>query len=89
MVLSRFWLVIFISSIAFVIFSLFTGNSYTIDFMLNGKKDEPVLISEKFVNQLPTFIKDSIEKAPNKTMIINRDTTNVDTTYIFKSKTRT
>ena len=87
MVLSRFWLVIFISSIAFVIFSLFTGNSYTIDFMLNGKKDEPVLISEKFVNQLPTFIKDSIEKAPNKTMIINRDTTNVDTTYIFKSKT--
>ena len=44
MVLSRFWLTIFISSIIFVIFSLFTANSYTIDNVLNGKKDDPVMI---------------------------------------------
>ena len=73
MVLSRFWLSIFISSIVFVLFGLFFGKSYTIDFILNGKKDDPVLVSEKYLNQLPVFIKDSIEKAPEKTMVVNRD----------------
>jgi len=87
MVLSRFWLAIFVSSIVFVVFSLFSGDSYSVDFVLNGKKDDPILISEKYLNQLPVFIKDSIEKAPEQTMIINRDTLNVDTTYVYKSKT--
>lgn len=87
MVLSRFWLTIFITSIAFVVISLFTGNSYSVDYVLNGKKDDPVLISEKYIEQLPNFIKDSIKKAPNKTMVINRDTINADTTYVFKAKT--
>jgi len=87
MVLSRFWLVIFISSILFVVFSLFSGKNYTIDFVLNGKKDDPILISEKYKEQLPAFIKDSIEKAPDQTMSINRDTLNADTTYVFSNKT--
>ena len=87
MVLSRFWLAIFVSSILFVVYSLFVGNSYTIDFILNGKKDDKILISEKYVHQLPVFIKDSIANAPDKTMIINRDTLNADTTYVYTSKT--
>ena len=87
MVLSRFWLVIFISSIIFIVMSLFTGNSYTIDHVLNGKKDEPLLISEKYIDQLPVFIKDSIEKAPDKTMVINNITSNPDTTYVYSAKT--
>ncbi|MCB6231077.1 nucleoside recognition domain-containing protein [Flavobacterium psychrophilum] len=87
MVLSRFWLAIFISSIVFVVFSLFFGNSYTIDFILNGKKDDPILISEKYLNQIPKFVKDSIEKAPDKTMIVNKDSINADTTYVYKNKT--
>ncbi len=87
MVLSRFWLAIFISSIAFVIFSLFIGNNYTIDYVLNGKKDDPILISEKYLNQIPAFVKDSIQKAPDETIVINRDTLNADTTYVYKSKT--
>ena len=93
MVLSRFWLVIFISSIIFVVFSLFSGNSYTIDFVLNGKKDDRILISEKYLNQLPAFIKDSIEKAPEQTMVIDKiktnpnKTKNLDTTYVYKNKT--
>jgi spore maturation protein SpmA/spore maturation protein SpmB len=87
MVLSRFWLAIFISSIAFVIFSLCTGNSYTIDNVLNGKKDDPVLISEKYLEQVPKFIMDSIRKAPEQTMIVNRDTLDADTTYVYKAKT--
>lgn len=86
MVLSRFWLAIFISSIAFVVVSLFAGNSYTIDFVLNGKKDDPILVSEKYLRDLPAFIKDSIEKAPDKTMVINRDTLNIDSTYVFSNK---
>lgn len=87
MVLSRFWLAIFISSIVFVIISLFSGSNYTIDFVLNGKKDDPILISEKFKEQLPLFIKDSIENAPDKIMVVDRDSLNPDTTYVFSNKT--
>lgn len=87
MVLSRFWLVIFISSIAFVLISLFSGNSYTLDFMINGKKDDPIIISEKYLNQVPAFIKDSIEKAPDQTIVIDKITSNPDTTYVYSAKT--
>lgn len=87
MVLSRFWLAIFVSSIAFIVVSLFIGNSYTIDFVLNGKKDDPILISEKYKDQLPAFIKDSIENAPDKTMVINNITSNPDTTYVYTNQT--
>ncbi|MET0758772.1 MAG: nucleoside recognition domain-containing protein, partial [Flavobacterium sp.] len=87
MVLSRFWLAIFISSIVFVVFGLFSGNSYTIDYILNGKKDDPILITEKYLNQVPVFIKDSIEKAPEQTIVINKNTKDLDTTYVFNKKT--
>jgi spore maturation protein SpmA/spore maturation protein SpmB len=87
MVLSRFWLAIFISSIAFVLISLFSGNSYTLDFMINGKKDDPIIISEKYLNQVPAFIKDSIEKAPDQTIVIDNNTFNPDTTYVYSAKT--
>ena len=87
MVLSRFWLAIFVLSIAFVIVSLSTGNSYSIDNVLNGKKDDPILISEKYLEQVPKFVMDSIKKAPEQTMIVDRDTLNADTTYIYKAKT--
>ncbi|GAA4050559.1 nucleoside recognition domain-containing protein [Flavobacterium chungnamense] len=69
-----------------MIFSLFSGSNYTIDFVLNGKKDDPILVSEKYLQDLPAFIKDSIEKAPDKTMVINRDTLNIDSTYVFSNK---
>jgi len=87
MVLSRFWLVIFISSILFIVVSLFTGNSHSVDFVLNGKKDDPVMIAEKFKEQLPAFIRDSIDKAPEKTIVINKDESNADTTYVYKNQT--
>jgi spore maturation protein SpmA/spore maturation protein SpmB len=87
MVLSRFWLVIFISSIVFIVVGLFTSNSYTIDYILNGKKDDPIQVSEKYLHQLPAFIKDSLEKAPENTYVIDRDTANPDTTYVYKNKT--
>ena len=67
MVLSRFWLAIFISSIVFIVLSLITSNAYSVDYILNGKKDDPMQISEKYLEQLPVFIRDSIQKAPEKT----------------------
>ena len=87
MVLSRFWLAIFISSIVFIVISLFTSNAYSIDFILNGKKDDPVLISEKYLDQTPIFIRDSIDKAADKTIVIDKDKSNPDTTYVYKSQT--
>ena len=87
MVLSRFWLAIFISSIAFIVVSLFIGDNYTIDFILNSKKDDPILVSEKYINQIPKFVQDSIKKAPEMTMVVDRDTLNADSTYVFKNKT--
>ncbi len=87
MVLSRFWLVIFIASIAFVVFGLFAGNSYTIDYVLSGKKDDPVLISEKYISQLPTYVADSITNSPTKTFVINYVKSDLDTTYILKNQT--
>ncbi|MDP5002011.1 MAG: spore maturation protein [Flavobacterium sp.] len=87
MVLSRFWLVIFISSILFVVISLFSGSNYTIDYVLNGEKGDPILISEKYIDQVPAFIRDSIELKEDKTMIVNRDVSNNDTTYVYKNKT--
>lgn len=87
MVLSRFWLVIFISSILFIIVGLFTSQYYSIDYVLNGKKDEPILIAEKFINEFPKPLQDSILKADEKTFKVNIDTLNADTTYVFKNKT--
>ena len=87
MVLSRFWLAIFVSSIVFIVVSLFTSKAYSVDYVLNGKKDDPVLVSEKYLHQMPVFIKDSIDKAPEKTIVINKDQTNPDTTYVYKNQT--
>lgn len=87
MVLSRFWLVIFISSILFIIVGLFSSQYYSIDYVLNGKKDEPILIAEKFINEFPKPLQDSILKADEKTFKVNIDTLNADTTYVFKNKT--
>ncbi|MCJ1807547.1 spore maturation protein [Flavobacterium covae] len=87
MVLSRFWLAIFISSIFFIVLNFFTEGSYSTDYILNGKKEDPILVSEKYLNQLPKFVADSIKKAPEMTMVLNKDTLNADTTYVYKNQT--
>lgn len=87
MVLSRFWLVIFISSIFFIVAGLFTSNHYSIDYMLNGKKDNPVLIGEKYLTKLPKSLQDSLKIAPESTVIVDSNPTDVDTTYVYKNKT--
>ena len=86
MVLSRFWLAIFISSIAFVLIGLFTSNNYSIDYILNGEKTDPVLVGEKYLNQIPKYIRDSIQKAPEQTMVVNINSADADTVYCYKNK---
>ncbi len=87
MVLSRFWLAIFVSSMVFVVASFFVGNVYTLDYVLNGKKDDPILLSEKYIQDTPKFVQDSIMTAENKTIIVNKNVADADTTYVFKNKT--
>ncbi len=87
MVLSRFWLSIFIASIVFIGIALVTGNFYTVDFLINGKKDDKILIAEKFPNEIPTFIADSLSKTDDKTFVLNRNTKDADTTFVQETKT--
>jgi spore maturation protein SpmA len=87
MVLSRFWLIIFISSIVFIVAGLFLGSNYSIDHVLNGKKDDPILVGEKYLEQLPYALRDSISKAPENTFVLNTNTADADTVYTYKNKT--
>lgn len=87
MVLSRFWLVIFISSIVFIVAGVILSSSYSIDFILNGKKDDPMLISEKYIDALPVAIRDSILKSDQQTYIVNNVKSDADTTYVYKNNT--
>ena len=87
MVLSRFWLAIFVSSIIYIVVTLFIGKIYSVEYVLNGKKDEPILISEKYLDELPKSLQDSINTSAEKTFIVNMVTSDIDTTYVFKNKT--
>ena len=87
MVLSRFWLAIFISSIIYIVVTLFVGKIYSVEYVLNGKKDEPIMISEKYLDELPRALQDSINNAEEMTFIVNRNDADADTTYVFKNKT--
>ncbi|HVD98101.1 MAG TPA: nucleoside recognition domain-containing protein [Cytophagaceae bacterium] len=83
MILSRFWLAIFISSLLFVLITLCTGSSYSLEYILTGKKDEPKIISEKYISQLPVNIQDSLKASPAHTVILN-DTSFVQEKSVVK-----
>lgn len=63
MALSRFWLTIISVSVIYILALLAFGSSYSIDNIVNGKKDDPVLVKESFIDQLPTAIRDTLLKA--------------------------
>jgi hypothetical protein len=86
MVLSRFWLAIFVSSIVFIVGGLFTSYNYSIDYVLNGKKGDPMQIDEQYLLNLPAFIQDSIQKSPEKTFVLNKVASDADTTYVYKNQ---
>jgi len=66
---------------------VFTSRNYSIDFVLNGKKDDPVLIGEKYLNQLPNTLRDSLVKSTDGSVIVNVNDKDPDTTYVYKNQT--
>ena len=83
MVLSRFWLIIFISSLVFVLVGITFNEQYSIDSVINGKKDDPVLIGEKYLFQLPKTLKDTLKSNPEGKVTVNVNLSNPDTTYVL------
>ncbi len=81
MVLSRFWLIIIIVSVVYVLGLLATGNSYSIDYVVNGKKDEPLIIKESYLNALPVAIKDSIAQSKDNKWVARGRVAKEDTVY--------
>lgn len=86
MVLSRFWLAIFVSSIAFIIIGLFTNKYYSIDYVLNGKQGEPILIAEKYLKDIPQAVQDSILKSKENTFTVKTAKTTTDTLYVYNKQ---
>ncbi len=81
MVLSRFWLVIFISSLVFILVGISFNQQYSIDSVINGKQNDPILIGEKYLFQLPSALKDTLKKTPEGTLVFNLNEADADTTY--------
>lgn len=73
MALSRFWLVIILGSITYLLVQLFAGNYYNVEFAINGKKDDPIIQSEVYLKTLPLALQDSLKAAPNKRLSFGKD----------------
>jgi spore maturation protein SpmA/spore maturation protein SpmB len=71
----------------FIVTGVFTSRNYSIDFVLNGKKDDPVLIGEKYLNQLPNNLRDSLVKSTEGSVVVNVNDKDPDTTYVYKNQT--
>jgi spore maturation protein SpmA/spore maturation protein SpmB len=84
MVLSRFWLTIIIVSVVYILGLLATGNTYSIDYVVNGKKDDARVINEVYPTQLTGAIRDSVTLAADKRYIARGRTAKEDTTYLLE-----
>ncbi|MFL6519474.1 MAG: nucleoside recognition domain-containing protein [Chthoniobacterales bacterium] len=68
MALSRFWVGLFLASIAYLFFLLFSGRFYALEFAVNGKKDEPLLQRELYVEQASPELRSSLESSSDHTV---------------------
>ena len=73
MALSRFWLVIILGSITYILALLFTGNYYSIEFAVNGKKDDPIVKQEVFFKNLPQALRDTLQKSKDGRYMQGKD----------------
>ena len=71
MALSRFWVALFLCSIAYLLVQLFTGRYYTIEFAVSGKKDDPLLQREYYLNKLPPELERSLQSASDHKITID------------------
>ena len=79
MALSRFWVALFLCSIGYLLVVLFTGRYYSIEFAVNGKKDDPLLQRETYLEQLPPEVQQSLQSAADHKVTIGREQ------YVFDS----
>jgi spore maturation protein SpmA/spore maturation protein SpmB len=87
MALSRFWLAIFIFSILFIFLDLVMDKHYSLDHMINGKKDDKILIAEKYPSEISSFIWDSLQKNEEKIYLSKNTKTQIDTIYLANLQT--
>jgi spore maturation protein SpmA len=73
MALSRFWLVIILASITYIFVLLFSGKYYSIEYAINGKKDDPIVRNEFYLKDLPASIQDTLKKAKDNRLVIGKD----------------
>src|SRR5436305_4595862 len=78
MALSRFWVVLFLASIVYLIVLLFSGGFYALEFAVNGKKDEPLLRREFYLDQASPELRASLESASDQPVTIGGEQYKVD-----------
>ena len=71
MALSRFWVALFLCSIAYLFVQLFTGRYYSIEFAVSGKKDDPLLQREYYFNKLPPELERSLQSASDHKITVD------------------
>lgn len=81
MALSRFWLSIILVSVTYILALLFIGHSYSIDYVVNGKKDEPLVRKEIYLNHASPFLQDTLQKAKDHRY------TSHDTIFLLENST--
>ena len=81
MALSRFWLSIILVSVTYILALLFSGHSYSIDYVVNGKKDEPLVRKEIYLNHASPFLQDTLQKAKDHRY------TSHDTLFLLENST--
>jgi spore maturation protein SpmA/spore maturation protein SpmB len=78
MALSRFWLALFLCSIACLFVLLFSGRYYEIEFAVNGKKDDALLKRECYLEQLPVELQRTLQSAPDHKVTIGAQSYAID-----------
>src|SRR5207244_11619981 len=78
MALSRFWVALVLCSIAYLLIQLFSGRFYSIEFAVSGKKDDPLLQREYYIDKLPPELQSSLQSAPDHKVTVGEEQNVID-----------
>src|SRR5436305_7712414 len=78
MALSRFWVGLFLASIVYLLVLLLSGKFYAIEVAVNGKKDEPLLRREFYIDQASPELRASLQSASDQPVTIGGEQYKVD-----------
>ena len=81
MVLSRFWMTIVIISAVYVLGALALGRSWSIDYVVNGKRDDAITLREVYLHQVAPAVADSLQQSTTHKYVAHGATAATDTTY--------